>query len=271
MTALSDIIKDGLAYPMANAKNTIITGILFLLSIVLFIFGSYFISNDVHSQLVTNPIEDYNNLSQILGQASPTAYAILIITAILSFICYLFVQGYFFRIYENTVFERKEAVEYDEPKSLLVEGFKLFIVNISYLIIPSIVISAGIYYNAVVLAVGIILVILAYLTLPIVVSNMIYKKSFKSAYRFGEIRSIIESIGVQKYIGTILFGYLVCGIILASWSIIFLLYTALLVNLPIESIIFIAIPVVISTVLYAYLFSFTVRINGSLYIDRKEI
>lgn len=273
MTSITDIIKEGLDYPKANLNYTSITGIFLLLCSIFFVFGSYFVSENFKENALTNPIGyDYNSVFQLLNYVSPTTQALFVIFMIIAIIFYLIAQGYFYRIYENTVLKQDENIGYDNFKSIFVEGLKLLVVNISYLIIPVILISVGGYYTPVLSVIGVILLIIAYFILPIALSNMAYNKSFKSAYRFNEIGDILKSIGIGKYIGTILFELLICGIILFSGIIIFLILTVIIGSLPALNLMvgFIIISIFFM-ILYSYLISFSVRVNGLLYNDGKDI
>ena len=271
MATVSDIIKEALHYPKANLKNTAITGIFLLLFMIFFVFGNYFIANDIRNRILADPFTyNYNSVFEFMGYASPTSQAVFVIFVIVAFICYFVAQGYFYRIYQNTVLKIDSEPQYNQPKSILAEGIKIFVVNFTYLIIPAVIVSVGGYYNAAIFAIGIILAVIAYLVLPIAISNMAYTKSFSGAYRFSEIGQIIRSIGIWKYIGTIIFELLVCGIILLSWFIILTIFGILVVNLPFSDILVSSVSIFLSAIVYAYLLTFSVKVNGLLYNSRKD-
>jgi hypothetical protein len=125
-------------------------------------------------------------------------------------------------------------------RKMFFEGVKIFIVRLIYLIpgtIIFLIFSSGIYslikfpgYGVLlielgIIAISIILWLIFYLLSNVAIPNMIYNKgSLKSAFKIKEILSIIESIGVLKYIkfytGCIV---LILGILTATYLLIALI------------------------------------------------
>lgn len=274
MSTLSEIVQDGLHYPWSNLKNTVLTGIFFLLTSIFFVFGNYYISQDIYSNFLYDPETfmqfNYNSIFGWLNQVSPTAWAVFIICILIAVVFYLVVQGYIYRVYENTVQEKNEFPEFNNFKSIFIQGFKILIVNIAYSIIPDVLIAIGIYYNGIITVIGIILEIIAIFILPLALSNMCYNESLKSAFEFKEIINILKSIGVGKYIGTLLFVYLVFIIIAIAWFMVITTLNIFVLAIPFANILCGLVLLVLSAIIYAYIVLFSVKVNGLLYNNRKD-
>ena len=163
---------------------------------------------------------------------------ILGVLFILSFVIVgiIFVLGYHIRIIKSTIAGVDELPEFNEWGDMFVDGLKVLLVNIIYLLIPGIVILAGIFasiasltatnaslasapisFFAIIGVTGIIGVILALifgLFSYMAIANMAYYDSdLGAAFRFSEILDKIRMIGWGKYIIwyiiMIIFGFVV--------------------------------------------------------------
>jgi hypothetical protein len=133
-----------------------------------------------------------------------------------------FVAGYFLRIIKSTIAGYDELPEFDDWGSMFVDGLKVFVVSIIYMIIPIIVIGVGIVASIASLGatststytdptaflavlgvtgiIGVILVILFGIITYIAIANMALYDEIGAAFRFGEILDKIKMIGWGKYI-----------------------------------------------------------------------
>lgn len=274
MSTLSEIVKDGLHYPWSNLKNTVLTGVFFLLTSIFYVFGNYYISQDIYSNFLYDPETfmqfNYNSVFGWLNQVSPIALAVFIICILVAVIFYLLVQGYIYRVYENTVQEKKEFPEFNNFKSIFIQGFKILIVNIAFSIIPAVLVAIGMYYNGIITVIGVILEIIAILILPLALSNMCYNESLKSAFEFKQIIDILKAIGVGKYIGTLLFVCLVYIIIAIAWFIVMTILNIFALAIPFANILCGLVLFVLSAIIYVYIVLFSVKVNGLLYNNGKD-
>ena len=133
-----------------------------------------------------------------------------------------FVLGYFLRILKSTIAGVDELPEFDDWGDMFVDGLKVLVVYILYLLIPGIVIVAGVFTSIASLAatntsiytapasffaligvtgiIGYILALIFALFAYIAVANMAYYDEIEAAFRFSEILDKIKMIGWGKYI-----------------------------------------------------------------------
>ncbi len=138
---------------------------------------------------------------------------ILNITVILAF-----GTGYTLKVMKSTLAGYDELPEFDDWGGMLIDGFKIYIVEVAYLIIPFIIIFVGALglvtavasgiiispstYVELVLTVivGIILLIIFELFGTIAIANMAFYDKLGAAFKFSEILETISKIGWGKYI-----------------------------------------------------------------------
>ena len=140
---------------------------------------------------------------------------IIMIIPIVNFIGW----GYLLRIVKATFAGIDEQPDFDEIGELFIDGLKILVVNIAYMIIPFIVIFAGIYgsilaygnlftnpYTAFgliggIALIGILLLIIFGIFEIIAIANMaLYDGELGAAFRFSEILERISMIGWVNYI-----------------------------------------------------------------------
>ncbi len=155
-------------------------------------------------------------------------FSILLVLGVLSFFHILiipavFFYGYCYRVIklstQSMINEDVAPPNFDDFKQMFIDGLKLVIVFLCYLIVPFIIITAAVYggsLNVTLLVIGLILLFIArlfsYLAIPYMAAN---DGSLKSAFALSEINKIMASIGYVRYILTYL------GIVIIS-SMVFL-------------------------------------------------
>ncbi|MCE5215245.1 MAG: DUF4013 domain-containing protein [Methanobacterium sp.] len=133
-----------------------------------------------------------------------------------------FVSGYFLRIIKSTLAGYDELPEFDEWGDMFIDGLKVFVVSLVYMIIPMIVIFIGVFASITSLAVtstgtytdpwafiglmsgtviiGAILALIFGLIAYIAIANMALYDEIGAAFKFSEILERIKMIGWGKYI-----------------------------------------------------------------------
>lgn len=130
------------------------------------------------------------------------------------------VMGYQLRIVKATFAGIDELPDFDEIGSMFVDGLKVFVVSVAYMIIPVIVILLGVFGSIWALAsegtitdpfafmsiigvtavIGIILAILFGIFEIIAIANMaLYDSELGAAFRFSELLERISAIGWVNY------------------------------------------------------------------------
>lgn len=157
---------------------------------------------------------------------------VLIIASILILPVFL-VMGYGFRALKASIAGFDELPEFDEWGEMFVDGLKVFVVQIAYMIVPLIIIFAGVLGSFTMVSpdtgvitnptaftglvggttiIGIILAIILGLIATIAIAHMAYNDSeLGAAFRFSEILDVISQIGWLDYI----IWYIVVGLISA--------------------------------------------------------
>ena len=138
---------------------------------------------------------------------------ILNLTVILAF-----GTGYTLRVLKSTLAGYDEPPEFDDWGGMLIDGFKVYIVEVAYFIIPFIIIfigalglftalisgisiSATVYFELILtVIVGLILLVIFGLFGTIAIANMAYYDKISAAFKFSEILKRISNIGWGKYI-----------------------------------------------------------------------
>lgn len=139
--------------------------------------------------------------------------------------------GYAFRALKATIAGFDELPEFDEWGEMFIDGVKVFVVTIAYMIIPLIIIFAGIFFmgsygpiltnvplllqaGGSITIVGFILAIIFGLLLIIAIAHMAFNDSqLGAAFRISEILDVIADIGWVDYIIWYIVVIIVGGII----------------------------------------------------------
>ncbi|HOK72223.1 MAG TPA: DUF4013 domain-containing protein [Methanothermobacter sp.] len=155
------------------------------------------------------------NVGEIVGEAldypgsnlkKVLTLGILIIISFLIIPIFL-VYGYILRVIKATVAGFDELPDFDEWGDMLIDGLKVFVVAIVYMIIPVIILIASYFLamsNPIVALIGIviggILAIIFGLLLAIAIAHMAFNDSLGAAFSIGEILNVISEISWLKYI-----------------------------------------------------------------------
>ena len=139
--------------------------------------------------------------------------SILLILGVLSFfnilvIPLVFFCGYNYRVVklstESMINGEDVPPEFSDFKQMFIDGLKLIIVLLCYLVVPFILIAISIYgnsFNVALLVIGLILLFVATLFSYLAIHHMaVNGDSLKSAFALSEINAIMASIGYLRYI-----------------------------------------------------------------------
>ena len=109
---VTELIKDSLKYPVSDWKKIIILGIIIVIG----------------------------GLSSVLNMIGVTNEGVVLIFFIVGLISGLIVNGYLFKIIKTSLDNENKLPEFNNWKNLLIDGFKVFLTFIVYLILPPFVI-----------------------------------------------------------------------------------------------------------------------------------
>lgn len=192
---ISDLFEDAFKFPLSNKKRFLGFGgiyLLYLAIIVAFTFlFAYFDKN------------------------------VLIITVggILALVVLITLSGYQLRTIKESIEGHQEPPEFNNWAEMFINGFKLGLTELIYLILPVLFIFAGLVPivesmvnesipnfgtgSLVLLIIGMVLFIIYAFISPIIQSNLAYK-GFKSAFNIPDILGWISTYGKGKYFLVIL-------------------------------------------------------------------
>ncbi|BAW31895.1 MAG TPA: DUF4013 domain-containing protein [Methanothermobacter sp.] len=188
-----EIIVDAIKYPASSWRKFITLAMLFLL---------------LKSLTLFRVLPKYPLISATLS---------LILTLIPLFL----VIGYIFRNLKTTIAGSDELPEFDKLGGMFIDGLKVLLVSIIYMIIPGIIIGAIIYLNIpnstiriITQSIGVIVTIIFILLANIAIAHMASKKGqFKAAFHVREVTNAISKIGWGKYIIWYIIVIIIIGII----------------------------------------------------------
>ncbi|HIH61330.1 MAG TPA: DUF4013 domain-containing protein [Methanobacteriales archaeon] len=163
---------------------------------------------EIISDSVKYPISDWKKLLTL---------GVLLLLSFLLIPVFLAI-GYAFRTLKTTIAGFDELPEFDEWGEMFIDGVKVFVVTIAYMIIPLIIIFASIFFTGSygltltnvllplqaggsIMIVGFILAIIFGLLLTIAIAHMAFNDSqLGAAFRISEILEVIADIGWANYI-----------------------------------------------------------------------
>lgn len=207
---IGDIIKNSLSYPLSNTKNFIILGLLILLA-------------ELYSILLS------------LGVRTGIVTLLIVLTIIIAILR----GGYNLRVLGSSIAGSDVLPDFVNWKGMFVDGIKLFIVSIIYMIpLIAILVLGGFVMGIIIASSGassgsfgrtMIMFIIAIVGLYIIIiypvllmgfANMANNENnLNKAFKFGEIRAKISGLGLGSYVK----WYIGTGIIYAIFLIVGLL------------------------------------------------
>ena len=268
MASIIDNITEGLKYPFKDIKKLLILGALFsLLSIVSFGISEYLLK--IFRIIAKAP---GNSFAFKLSQIPANNIYIITFLAIISFIITLIIMGYQYNIIKFSIENKKDFPEFNGLLNLMINGLKYFIVSFAYNVIPTIVLVGGLSYvqffnsDYIISILAALLFMICNLIMIMGLANMVDANKFIKAFDLREIIGKIADLGWIKYIGTIIFTYIIYAIIMVTIGII-LMFIIMFIALSINKamIILAIISIIQGLFISSYISIFFNRVYGSIY------
>lgn len=219
MTSITDYVKEGLKYPFNDGKKVLTLGVIFLISSLVSFLMSYFIFDSIRLIESNNTLGTVNSVFSAIPQSN---MPLIVLSWLISFILLLFASGYLYDIIKYSIEGRKELPEFSDIKGIFLKGIRTFIVGIAYAIVPFLLFILGVMLSAnenvgaavnsigaIILFISIIVTIFVALVEIMALSNMIAHDELSAAFRFKEILALVKNIGWGKYIGVLIFAFIV--------------------------------------------------------------
>ncbi len=268
MASITDCVVEGLKYPFNDFKKLLSFGVLFtLINLISLAISTKFIDVARAYAKLDASGKTISSISQLPGN---DVYMIIGL-AIISFILVLFINGYEWNIVKFSIDKREDLPGFNDIGKMFVNGVKYLIVTIVYNIVPVVFLILGMGFindaiGSVLVIISLLLFIVSYFLLIMGLNNMIAHDDIRKAFNLKEITDNISNLGVGKYIGTILFTFIVYIIIMAAISFILsfaIVFIAVAIN---QAIILSAILAIIEGLfVLPYMGIFFNRVFGSIY------
>ena len=210
---ITDLIKNSMRYPFSDMKTFLKFGVIVtILNIIttsltyIFFMAIYNINYD--SLSASTNVTTLTEATNLAFSHIPTnTWIILVILFILSIIISLYILGYQLDVVNNGVNNQYVLPDFNKPLNKMINGFKVAIVSIAYLIIPTIILNIGIILVGniaiIFIIIGTILMIYMALLSPMAIVNMtVNDNKIAYAFKFNEIRQTISKISWLRYFGT---------------------------------------------------------------------
>lgn len=210
---ITDLIKNSMKYPFSDMKTFLKLGVIItILSIITtslnYIFVTAIYDVNYESLSVSTNITSFAEASNIAFSNIPTnTWIIIAILSILAIFVSLYILGYHLNVINNAVNKQYILPNFNKPINKIINGFKVAIVSIAYLIIPTILLNLGIIIGGnltlIFFIIGMILMIYMSLLTPMAIVHMsVNDNKISYAFKFNEIRQIISKISWLRYFGT---------------------------------------------------------------------
>ena len=269
MASITDCVVEGLKYPFSDIKKVLGFGVLFA---VLNLISLY---TNIKNFDMFRIIQNSGGLSSFKLSMLPANDIYMIVgLAIVSFIISLYVMGYQYDLIKFSIDKKEDLPGFSDVLNLFVKGIKCLMVGIAYNIIPAIVFVIGVLLvsnsTGLLLCITLIssvLFIIAFFLQIMAINNMVAYDNLKKAFDFREIFDNISNLGWGKYLGTVIFTWIVFIIIIMATgfvlSIVSLVFAAAISNQALAVSAFIT--VIEGLFVTSYVVVFYSRVCGSIY------
>lgn len=180
---IGEIIKDAAMYPINNVKALVIYAVLTIIAALALVFTGVGIVG----------------ASQTSGAAAGGLGILGIIGIIIAFAILLLIAGYMLDVIKIAIMREDGAPEI-EPARQIINGVKLIVLSIIYMIIPLLIMAILSAINEYLAIIGFILLIVFALLLLIAQCRFAKTESLGDALNFGEVINDIKEIGIVKVI-----------------------------------------------------------------------
>ena len=176
---IGEIIKDAATYPINNVKALVIYAVLMIVATFALIFtGVGFIG-----------------ATETAGATAGGLGLMGIIGIIIAFAIFALITGYMLDVMKIAI-NREDGTPEIDPKRQIINGIKLFVLAIIYMIIPIIIMAILAAINEYLAIIGLILFIVFCILLVIAQCRFAKTESLGEALNFGEVINDIKEIGI---------------------------------------------------------------------------
>lgn len=232
MSSITDVVKEGLKYPLNDWKKVLTLGVIFLISSLVSFSMEYMVFDNM--RIIISDNAPFDTVQAALSSLPPNSIALIALSGIISLILMIFCSGYIYDVIKYAIEGKSELPGFADIKGLFVKGIRSFLVGIAYSILPAILFFLGLMLTVneavsgsvnmigvVILLIAIVFAIFMSLLQVMALSNMIDKDEMAAAFRFKEIFALIKNLGWGRFIGILLFTVVAAMIISIFFGLIF--------------------------------------------------
>lgn len=267
LASITDTVVDGLKYPLNDVKKLLCFGSLFTL-INIIVFAILEKSINVFRVFAKMP----ENLAFKFSHMPNNDIYIIAGLIIINLIILLIIMGYKYNVIELAINKKEDLPGFKDIVNTFINGIKYLFVVLFYNITPISVFIIGLetlnFKNAdyIVSLISLALFVVFNFFLVMALANMVDANKFVKAFNIREIINKIANLGWIKYIGIILFAFIVYSIIMVAINAIMMFILAILaININNAMIITVIMSIIEGLLISSYIAIFFNRVFGSIY------
>lgn len=282
MSSITDVVKEGLKYPFNDGKKVLTLGIILLVSSLVSIFMDYMVFDNMRVLADAAPVE---TVQAAISALPPSNVALVVLSWIITFALAIFCAGYLYNVIKYSIENRSDLPGFADIKNIFVNGIKIIIVEIAYMILPGILLLLGIMLavneavsssvntiGGILIVIAIVFAIFAALMEIMAICNMVEKDNLKAAFDFNGILAQIKKIGWGRFIGILIFTGVVIAVLSVFLDLIFgAIATGLSILLGSALVLILTRTIFDSLLVSPYMGIVLSRIYGSIYREANKL
>lgn len=282
MSSITDVVKEGLKYPFNDGKKVLTLGIILLVSSLVSIFMDYMVFDNMRVLADAAPVE---TVQAAISALPPSNVALVVLSWIITFALAIFCAGYLYNVIKYSIENRSDLPGFADIKNIFVNGIKIIIVEIAYMILPGILLLLGIMLavneavsssvntiGGILIVIAIVFAIFAALMEIMAICNMVEKDNLKAAFDFNGILAQIKKIGWGRFIGILIFTAVVIAVLSVFLDLIFgAIATGLSILLGSALVLILTRTIFDSLLVSPYMGIVLSRIYGSIYREANKL
>lgn len=282
MSSITDVVKEGLKYPFNDGKKVLTLGIILLVSSLVSIFMDYMVFDNMRVLADAAPVE---TVQAAISALPPSNVALVVLSWIITFALAIFCAGYLYNVIKYSIENRSDLPGFADIKNIFVNGIKIIIVEIAYMILPAILLLLGIMLavneavsssvntiGGILIVIAIVFAIFAALMEIMAICNMVEKDNLKAAFDFNGILAQIKKIGWGRFIGILIFTGVVIAVLSVFLDLIFgAIATGLSILLGSALVLILTRTIFDSLLVSPYMGIVLSRIYGSIYREANKL
>ena len=282
MASITDLVKEGLKYPLNDWKKVLTLGIIFLISSLVSFAMEYLVFDSIR---VMSDFAPLDTVQGALAAIPPNNMALIVLSWIVTLILMIFASGYTYDVIKYALEGKFELPGFSDIKGLFVKGVRSFIVGIAYSILPIILFllgfmltvneAVGASVNAIggiILLIAIVFAVFCALMEVIALCHMVKNDELAAAFRFKEIWALIKNLGWGRFIGILLFTVIAIMIITVFFGFIFGLVATIISMIFGSALVLALVNMILNSLLLNPYASIVIsRVYGSVYNEAAKV